>query len=78
MVNYDLPWNPMEVEQRIGRLDRIGQTSPRINIYNLWIEDSIETRILRRLYTRIGIFEQSVGELECRLKPIFCDVIYRH
>jgi len=64
LFNYDLPWNPMEVEQRIGRLDRIGQESPIVRIYNFWIEDTIEQRIMDRLYTRIGIFEKSIGELE--------------
>lgn len=64
LFNYDLPWNPMEIEQRIGRLDRIGQESPVIRIYNFWIEGTIEQRILDRLYTRIGIFERSIGELE--------------
>jgi len=64
MFNYDLPWNPMEVEQRIGRLDRIGQDSEVIRIYNFWIEGTIEERILLRLYMRIGIFERSIGELE--------------
>ena len=64
LFNYDLPWNPMEIEQRIGRLDRIGQESKVIRIYNFWIEGTIEQRILDRLYTRIGIFERSIGELE--------------
>jgi SNF2 family DNA or RNA helicase len=64
LFNYDLPWNPMEVEQRIGRLDRIGQESDVIRIYNFFYEDSIEERILKRLYDRIGIFESSIGELE--------------
>jgi len=64
LFNYDLPWNPMEIEQRIGRLDRIGQESPVIRIYNFWIEGTIEQRILDRLYIRIGIFERSIGELE--------------
>jgi superfamily II DNA or RNA helicase len=64
LFNYDLPWNPMEIEQRIGRLDRIGQESPVIRIYNFWIEGTIEQRILDRLYARIGIFERSIGELE--------------
>jgi len=67
MFNYDLPWNPMEVEQRIGRLDRIGQESPVIRIYNFWVKETIEARILRRLYERIGIFERSVGDLEAIL-----------
>ena len=64
IFNYDLPWNPMEIEQRIGRLDRIGQESPVIRIYNFWIEGTIEQRILDRLYSRIDIFERSIGELE--------------
>src|SRR5690606_22794853 len=42
LVNYDLPWNPMVVEQRIGRIDRFGQESPIVNIYNLIIKDSIQ------------------------------------
>lgn len=67
LVNYDLPWNPMEVEQRIGRLDRIGQLSPSIAIINLWTQGTVEARILRRLYDRIGIFERSVGDLEAIL-----------
>lgn len=64
LFNYDLPWNPMEIEQRIGRLDRIGQKSQVIRIYNFWIEGTIEKRILDKLFKRIGIFERSIGELE--------------
>jgi len=64
LVNYDLPWNPMEVEQRIGRLDRIGQQAKTIVIYNFWTADTIEERILYRLYDRIGLFSRSIGELE--------------
>ncbi len=64
LVNYDLPWNPMTVEQRIGRLDRIGQKANRIHIYNLTIPDTIEDLILQRLYQRVRIFEESIGDLE--------------
>lgn len=67
MVNYDLPWNPMVVEQRIGRLDRIGQKSDRILIFNFSIAGTIEDKILHRLYYRIGIFEESIGDLEAIL-----------
>ncbi|MGI6252344.1 MAG: helicase-related protein [Aminivibrio sp.] len=74
MFNYDLPWNPMEVEQRIGRLDRIGQESPFISIYHFWIEGTIEERILKRLYERIGVFERSIGELELILGEIARDL----
>jgi hypothetical protein len=64
MVNYDLPWNPMKLEQRIGRIDRLGQKSKTISIVNLSVEDTIEDRILMRLYDRIEIFKESIGDLE--------------
>lgn len=67
IFNYDLPWNPMRLEQRIGRIDRFGQESPRIRIYNMVIKDSIESRILMRLYERIGIFQTALGDLEAIL-----------
>lgn len=67
LINYDLPWNPMVVEQRIGRLDRITQKSERILIFNFAIPGTIEDRILNRLYNRIRIFEQSIGDLEAIL-----------
>ena len=64
LVNYDLPWNPMRVEQRIGRLDRLNQKAERISIVNFSIRDTIEAEILERLYKRIRIFEESVGDIE--------------
>lgn len=64
LVNYDLPWNPMKVEQRIGRLDRLGQKAEKITIINFAIKDTIEEKILERLYLRIGIFKNSIGDLE--------------
>jgi len=64
VINYDLPWNPMRVEQRIGRIDRIGQKFDKLHIFNLCIVDSIEDRILNRLYNKLNIFENSIGELE--------------
>jgi superfamily II DNA/RNA helicase len=64
LVNYDLPWNPMVIEQRIGRIDRVGQKSPVINIYNLILENTIEARIHDRLYERIKLFQESLGDLE--------------
>jgi superfamily II DNA or RNA helicase len=64
LVNYDLPWNPMKVEQRIGRLDRLGQRAEKITIINFSVHGTIEEKILERLYTRIGIFEKSLGDLE--------------
>ena len=64
LVNYDLPWNPMRVEQRIGRLDRLGQSAEHISIINFSLMDTIEEKILERLYERIKIFEESIGDLE--------------
>ena len=67
LVNYDLPWNPMIVEQRIGRIDRFGQKSTIVNIYNLVVKDSIQEDIYTRLLDRIGIFTGSIGDLEAIL-----------
>lgn len=67
MVNYDLPWNPMVVEQRIGRIDRFGQRSPVVNIYNLVVADSIQEDIYIRLLDRIGIFQDTIGDMEAIL-----------
>lgn len=64
VINYDLPWNPMEIEQRIGRIDRIGQKEQSILIVNFVNEATIDERILSRLLDRIRIFEASIGELE--------------
>lgn len=67
MVNYDLPWNPMVVEQRIGRIDRFGQKSPVVNIYNFIVAGSIQEEIYIRLLERIGIFQGTVGDMEAIL-----------
>lgn len=64
LVNYDLPWNPMVVEQRIGRIDRFGQRSNDVYIHNLVVEGTVEEKILLRLYDRIRIFRESIGDLE--------------
>ena len=64
MVNYDLPWNPMKVEQRIGRIDRNGQKSEAVVIVNMITEGTIEQEIYDRCLTRIGVFESSIGDCE--------------
>jgi len=67
VINYDLPWNPMKVEQRIGRIDRLGQKSPKITIWNLFYKHTIDERIYDRLYARLKIFEKALGGLEAVL-----------
>ena len=64
VINYDLPWNPMRVEQRIGRCDRIGQRSEKVYVGNLASVGTIEERILTRLFERLQIFERALGDLE--------------
>ncbi|WP_255188120.1 DEAD/DEAH box helicase [Methylomonas rapida] len=61
MVNYDLPWNPMRVEQRIGRIDRYGQKSPTVVIYNFITPGTVDAEIYDRCLWRIGVFQQSIG-----------------
>lgn len=63
IINYDLPWNPMRIEQRIGRLHRLGQESD-VYIYHLAIQNTIENHILQLLYKKIGLFEGVIGELD--------------
>lgn len=64
IVNYDLPWNPMEVEQRIGRVDRFGQNEEKIFVLNFHTPGTIESDIIERVHQRIGVFTDSIGELE--------------
>lgn len=71
LINYDLPWNPMRVEQRIGRIDRLGQQADIIHIWNLMYRGTIDERIFSRLLSRLKIFEQALGEPE----PIIGEVI---
>ena len=67
LVNYDLPWNPMKVEQRIGRIDRIGQSAETISIWNLYYNDTIDQRIHDRLFKRLDIFRRALGGMEAIL-----------
>ena len=64
LVNYDLPWNPSKVEQRIGRIDRIGQAQPVLPIRNLFLDDSVDMRVYQVLRMRCGLFEHFVGKMQ--------------
>jgi hypothetical protein len=73
LVNYDLPWNPMKIEQRIGRLDRIGQKHP-VMIFNFSILGTIEERVLDVLSNRIKVFEETIGGLDPILGEVENDI----
>ncbi|PLS15272.1 ATP-dependent helicase [Bacillus sp. M6-12] len=63
LINFDLPWNPMRLEQRIGRVHRLGQEKD-VMIYNFATRDTVEEHILKLLYEKINLFEKVVGELD--------------
>lgn len=64
LVNYDLPWNPMRVEQRIGRIDRYGQKSETVAIHNFITPGTVDAEIYERCLLRIGVFRQALGGSE--------------
>jgi superfamily II DNA or RNA helicase len=66
LINYDMPWNPMRVEQRIGRIDRLGQKHTKIRIVNLYYEGTVEADVYAALRLRFNLFESVVG----RSQPI--------
>ncbi len=70
LINYDLPWNPMLVEQRIGRIDRIGQLHNHIQVFNLCYQGSAEEVVYKRLLDRLACAEDRVGEQQISLLPI--------
>ncbi|MGY0693009.1 DEAD/DEAH box helicase [Virgibacillus sp. FSP13] len=69
MINYDLPWNPMRLEQRIGRIHRYGQEKD-VHIYNFAIQETIEEHIMNLLYEKINLFESVIGQLDTILAEL--------
>ena len=63
MINFDLPWNPQQIEQRIGRIHRIGQTRE-VFVFNLAVKHTVEEHILRILDEKIHMFALVVGEIQ--------------
>jgi SNF2 family DNA or RNA helicase len=72
VVNYDLPWNPMRLEQRIGRLQRIGQKK-KVLVYNLALEGTIEDIVLDILEKKVKLFELAIGQIDLILGICFED-----
>lgn len=64
LINFDLPWNPMRIEQRIGRIDRYGQTSETVGIFNFVTPGTIDGEIYDRCLSRIGVFQHAIGGSE--------------
>ena len=64
IINYDLPWNPSKVEQRIGRIDRIGQRFSEIRVVNFFLAHSIDEEVYRTLRERCGLFVHFVGRMQ--------------
>lgn len=63
IINFDLPWNPMRLEQRIGRIHRLGQEKD-VNIYNFATKDTVEEHVLKLLHEKIALFEKVIGDLD--------------
>ncbi len=63
LINYDLPWNPMRLEQRIGRIHRYGQEND-VTIYNLATKQTMEEQVMELLYNKISLFENVIGQLD--------------
>tara|TARA_Y100000294_G_scaffold165956_1_gene173932 strand:- start:122 stop:1774 length:1653 start_codon:yes stop_codon:yes gene_type:complete len=63
LVNYDMPWNPAKLEQRVGRIDRIGQKAEIIKIFNLVNKYTIEDHIVAKLFERVKLFNSTIGPL---------------
>ena len=70
LINYEMPWNPMRVEQRIGRIDRIGQEYERVWIRNYFYDGTVEATVYQRLDDRIASFESVIGELQPILSQV--------
>jgi len=77
MINFDLPWNPMEIEQRIGRIHRIGQKKE-VQIYNFCASGSIEDHVLEVLDRKINMFELVIGEIDMILGRMRGDQEFSH
>lgn len=67
VINYDLPWNPMRLEQRIGRIDRLGQKAEKVIIWNILYANTIDALIYKRLYEKLDLCRTALGDFEAIL-----------
>jgi len=67
VINYDLPWNPMRLEQRIGRIDRLGQEAEKVLIWNILYANTIDAMIYQRLYVKLDLCRRALGDFEAIL-----------
>lgn len=67
VINYDLPWNPMRLEQRIGRIDRLGQEAEKVLVWNVLYAHTIDARIYERLYDKLDLCRTTLGDFEAIL-----------
>lgn len=72
LINYDLPWNPMRLEQRIGRIHRLGQTRP-VHVFNLCTHGTIEEHVLNLLQEKVDMFQAVIGDLELMLGGLMAE-----
>ncbi|MBI5647497.1 MAG: DEAD/DEAH box helicase [Ignavibacteriae bacterium] len=70
VINYDLPWNPMRIEQRIGRIDRLGQSAEKVIIWNILYANTIDARIYSRLYEKLDLCRTALGDYEAMLGEV--------
>lgn len=63
IINYDLPWNPMRIEQRIGRIHRLGQEND-VHVVHFAIQNTIEEHVMQTLYEKVSLFEETIGDLD--------------
>ena len=82
IINYDLPWNPMRLEQRIGRLDRLGQAADKVTIWNILYDQTIDARIYQRLYEKLDLCRTTLGDFEAilgeKIRQLEIDLLSDH
>ena len=77
LINYDLPWNPMRIEQRIGRVDRIGQQSHKVYVHSLYYRDTVEEDVYRVCLERLELFRSTLGNMQPVLFAGYLECIIR-